>query len=111
MNIDDLTLGQIKQLRTLFAGEQNPQPAPASGRAVVVIDRGWIIAGDRSITPDGKLRLDRAVHVFRWESIGFAKMLEEWRSSKVDLRPLMSVEIPLDCEIFSVPVESDWGIK
>lgn len=80
-------------------------------RVVLVVDRGWIFAGDISTTEDGYLRLDRAVHVFRWESLGFAKMVTDWTSSKVDLRPCEPVEVPADSVIFRVPVEADWGLK
>ena len=82
-----------------------------TNRAVLVVDRGWIFAGDLSETEDGYVRLERAVHVFRWESIGFAKMLVDWESNKVDLRPCEPVEVPSDSIIFRVPVASDWGLK
>ena len=39
-------------------------------RAVVVVDRGWIFAGDVT-RENGRIKLTRAIHVFRWESIGF----------------------------------------
>ena len=84
---------------------------PTGNRAVIVVDRGWIFAGDAEQTADGYIRLERAVHVFRWESIGFAKMLEDWKSSRVDLRPCSNVELPLDAVIFRVPVEASWGLK
>lgn len=81
-------------------------------RAVVVVDRGWIFAGDLGKTADGYVQLTNAVHVFRWEQIGFAKMLEEWRSDKVDLRRIAEpVEVPADAVIFRVPVAADWGLK
>lgn len=80
-------------------------------RAVVIVDRGWIFAGD--VTDKGSfIRIDRAVHVFRWDSIGFARMLEEWRSEQVDLRQMPApVEVPKDAVIFRVPVADGWGIK
>jgi hypothetical protein len=80
-------------------------------RAVVVVDRGWIFAGDLSTTEDGYVRIDNAVHVFRWESIGFAGMIREWRSNKVDLRPCDPVEVPPDAIVFRVPVPEGWGLK
>ena len=37
---------------------------PSSGtRAVVVVDRGWIFAGDVT-RENGRIRISRAVHVF-----------------------------------------------
>ena len=90
---------------------RNVKATPSGPRAVFVVDRGWIFAGDASETADGYVRLDNAVHMFRWESIGFAKALEEWKSSKVDIRPVMPVEIPKNSIVFRLPVEANWGIK
>lgn len=75
-------------------------------RAVVVVDRGWIFAGDVT-REDGRIRLSRALHVFKWESIGFAKMVE---TANADLRPIADVDIPAGAEIFCVPVSEDWGL-
>ena len=80
---------------------------PASGtRAVVVVDRGWIFAGDVTRT-DGRVRIQRAVHVFKWEGIGFAKMVE---TEKGDLRPIADVDMPEGAEIFCIPVHDKWGL-
>ena len=79
---------------------------PTGNRAVVVVDRGWIFAGDVT-REDGRIKLSRAVHVFKWESIGFAKMVE---TEKADLRPIADVDMPAGAEIFCVPVSDNWGI-
>jgi hypothetical protein len=80
---------------------------PAGIRAVVVIDRGWIFAGD-IVRKDGRIYLSNAMHVFKWESIGFAKMVE---TEKADLRLIADIDIPEGSEIFTVPVHSKWGLN
>lgn len=89
-------------------------PPPTGTRAVVVVDRGWIFAGDVTETnQDGarRIRLDRAVHVFRWESIGFDGMIAQPKSPKVTLKPLANpVDLPADAEVFRVVVADDWGL-
>jgi hypothetical protein len=79
---------------------------PTGNRAVVVVDRGWIFAGDVT-RENGRIRLSRAVHVFKWESIGFAKMVE---TQKADLRKIADVDLPEASEIFCIPVADDWGL-
>lgn len=81
--------------------------APTGTRAVVVVDRGWIFAGDVT-RENGRIRISRALHVFRWEGIGFAKMVE---TGDADLRPIFEVDMPEGAEIFCVPVADDWGMK
>ena len=115
MNIDELTVAQIKEVSKLAKGLTGGACAKAKPleekRVVVVVDRGWIFAGDQSVTSDGYIRLSNAVHVFRWEAMGFAKMIEDWASTKVDLRKVADVELPRDSVIFRVPVERGWGLR
>lgn len=75
-------------------------------RAVVVVDRGWIFAGDVTRANE-RILLTRALHVFKWEGIGFAKMVE---TANADLRPIADVDIPESSEIFCVPVPDGWGL-
>ena len=80
---------------------------PSGTRAVVVVDRGWIFAGDVA-RENGRIKLTNALHVFKWESVGFAGMLEN--TKKADLRPIADVDVPEDAEIFCVPVSENWGL-
>ena len=79
-------------------------------RAVVVVDRGWIFAGNVT-RENGRIRLDRAVWVFRWESIGFDGMIANPKSSQVSIRSMTNgVDLPEGAEIFCVPVDDSWGL-
>lgn len=81
-----------------------------ANRAVIVVDRGWIFAGDVT-RENGRITLDRAVWVFRWESVGFDGVIENPKSSYVTLRKMENkVEIPEASEIFCVPVDAEWGL-
>lgn len=80
---------------------------PAGNRAVVVVDRGWIFAGDVT-REDGRIRITRAVWVFKWENCGFAAVIEN--PSKADIRPMADIDMPAGAEIFSVPVSDQWGL-
>ncbi len=82
---------------------------PAGNRAVVVVDRGWIFAGD--VTRDnGRITLSNALHVFKWESVGFAGMIADPKKAKADLRPISDVDMPAGAEVFCVPVVEGWGL-
>jgi hypothetical protein len=79
-------------------------------RAVVVIDRGWIFAGDIK-RENGRIKLGRAVHIVRWESVGFDGVISNPKSSKVTIKPMPNgVDIPEGAEIFCVPVSDGWGL-
>jgi hypothetical protein len=118
-NINDMTLGEVNariaeadELRAFLGHKPQPNTSPSlyEGRAVVVIDRGWILAGDQELLGD-HLRLTGAVHVFRWESIGFPRMLEEWKSDKCDIRKVADALVPVSSIIFRIPVAKGWGLK
>lgn len=95
----------------MIDGVEYVEKNTASGnRFVVVVDRGWIFAGDVR-RENGRIFLSHAVHVFRWESIGFDGMISNPNSDKVTLKRLANdVEIPDSSEIFSIPVSDQWGL-
>ncbi len=82
------------------------KPVVTGNRAVIVVDRGWIFAGDVT-RKDGRIKLTNALHVFKWESVGFAGMIEN--TKKADLRPCADVDIPEGAEIFCISVDDKWG--
>lgn len=100
---DILTINGVDYVRA----DSVPAAKPNGNRAVIVVDRGWIFAGDVT-REDGRIRLTRAVWIFRWESCGFAKVIED--PSKADIRPMADVDIPAGAEIFCVPVSDQWGL-
>lgn len=105
VNVNTITINGVEYVR---ADTVNVSPVVSGNRAIVVVDRGWIFAGDVH-RENGRIRLSRAIHVFKWESVGFAGMIEN--TSKADLRKIADVDIPESAEIFCVPVPDDWGIK
>jgi len=95
---------------TISGIEYELVPRKKGNRAVVVVDRGWIFAGDVT-RKDGRIELSRAVWVFRWEEIGFDGVLKDPGNEKAKLRKLeQNVEIPADSEVFSIPVHDNWGL-
>jgi len=93
-------------------GSGGASTLPSGNRHVVVIDRGWIVAGDVSTDEVTKeLIVSNAIHVFRWESIGFDGVLKDPKSSKVTLKTLpYPVKVPQVSVIFTVPVSESWGV-
>lgn len=90
-----------------YVKESSIQTQPAGNRAIIVVDRGWIFAGDVT-RENGRIRLSRALHVFKWQSVGFAGIIEN--TDKADLRPISDVDIPEGAEIFAIPVHDQWGL-
>jgi hypothetical protein len=85
---------------------------PSGNRNVVVVDRGWIFAGDTFFTEaTQEFVLSNAVWVFKWESIGFDGVIKDPKSSKATIRKMDNpVVIPKGSVIFKVPVDCQWGL-
>jgi hypothetical protein len=104
--LQEITLDGVKYVRADSVGQ-----APKSGkRCVLVLDRGWIVAGDVEDV-DGRIKVSRALHVRSWSVIGFDGMVANPKGGKVQLRPMPSgFDCPADAEIFRVPVGDSWGL-
>ena len=100
--INTIKINEVEYIRA-----DSIKAQPTGNRAVVVVDRGWIFAGDVT-RENGRIKLSRALHVFKWESVGFAGIIEN--TKKADLRPIADVDIPAESEIFCVPVSENWGL-
>jgi hypothetical protein len=100
MKMENLTINGI---------EYAPVNKPTGTRAVVVLDRGWIFAGDVT-RANGRICLSNALHVFKWEDLGFSGMIADPKKAKADLRLCADVDMPEGAEIFCVPVADGWGL-
>ena len=85
-------------------------PHITGSRAVVVVDRGWIFAGDVT-RENGRIKLSNAVWVFRWEAVGFDGVIANPKDKKVTIKPMPNgVDLPQGSEVFCVPVADGWGL-
>ncbi len=102
--INEIELNGVKYVRADAVAQKT-----TGNRAVVVVDRGWVFAGDVT-EENGRIKLSRALHVFSWQSVGFSGMVDNPKKAKADLRPVADVDIPKDAEVFRVGVGESWGL-
>ncbi len=87
-----------------------PETKLPGKRYVVVLDRGWIVAGDVE-DKDGRIKITRAAHVRSWSLIGFDGMIAKGKGDNVVIKPIPNgFDCPADAELFRVPVADDWGL-
>ena len=105
VQLQEITLDGVRYLRA------DSVPAPPKGkRAVLVLDRGWVVAGDVE-TVEGRLKVTRAVHVRSWSGVGFDGMVANPKSGNVVIMSMPNgFDVPADAELFRVPVADDWGL-
>lgn len=78
-------------------------------RCVIVLDRGWIYAGDVE-DRDGRIYLTRVVHVLRWTGGQWFEGMIANPKRDVELLPSRDLNFPAAVEIFREPVADDWGL-
>ena len=105
VELNELDINGVKYVRK----DDVQTPSKPGKRAVVVVDRGWIFAGDVDTTHPGRITLTRAVWVFKWNQVGFAAMIANPKSN-TDIRKVADVDLPCESEIFRVPVGDEWGL-
>ncbi len=102
-----ITIDGVEYVRADSVTNYEP---PEGTRHVIVIDRGWIFAGDVT-EENGRIILKRPVNVVRWSGVGFDGMLANPKSDKVALKPIANpVNLPAGSEVYRVPVADDWGL-
>jgi hypothetical protein len=107
MTLKKITLDGVDYVRA----DQVVEPVLPGKRAVLVLDRGWIVAGDCETGADGRIKVSRALHVRSWSEIGFDGMIADPKSKKVVIKPLpQGFDVPADAELFRVPVSDNWGL-
>lgn len=105
--LDSLTVNGVTYVRA----DKIPVVQPIKGkRAVIIVDRGWIVAGDVT-EENGRIKLTRAVHVLNWTGgQGFAGMIANPKKH-VTINPLPTGwDMPADAEIMRTWVDDSWGL-
>jgi hypothetical protein len=106
-NLNTIQVNGVEYVRK----DSIPGLLPEGNREVVVMDRGWIYAGDVIRANNGDLEIYNPIHVFRWEEIGYTGVLENPNSKKVTLKTCpYPVKVPAGSVIYTNPVPSNWGI-
>jgi hypothetical protein len=96
----------------IYVPQSTANTSPSGNRNIVVVDRGWIFAGDVVFNDTTQeLVLSNAVWLFKWESIGFDGAIKNPKSDQVTIRKMDNpVAIPKQSVVFKVPVSSCWGL-
>lgn len=108
-NKEETAMASVNRIKIDDVEYVRADAKPTGNRAVIVADRGWIFAGDVR-RENGRIYLTRAVWVFRWESVGFAAVVDNPKKAKADIRPIADVDMPEDAELFAIPVPDSWGL-
>ena len=111
INVDDLTIGQARQLAAQFssAAQSAPPGRTDHGWNIVVLDRGFVYVG--AVTTDDRwLYIESAANIRRWgttlgELVGGPR-------TETRLDPVGNVQAPLSALIHLIKVEArEWNDK
>lgn len=80
MNVDEITIGQARELSQMFGGSDTKMPSTATkdhGVQIVALQRGWIVVGH--VFQNGSdFRIENAAIVRRWGTTnGLGELAEQ----------------------------------
>ena len=90
MKLDELTLGDIKQLKNMLSPETVSSLEVVKedwGKQIVILQRGWVAIGD--LTKEGNyMELNNASIIRRWGTTnGLGQLASEGKTSDTKLEP------------------------
>ena len=95
-----------KAIKTLEAATAN---CAAGDRHLVVLDRGWIFAGDMSLDEEtGGYTLSDCVNVRKWKQGGFGALSKSATAAGAALDACAMIRFHRSAMILSVPIAGDW---
>ena len=114
INVDDLTIGQARQLAAQF-GSMTPAAAQPgrtdNGWNIVVLDRGFVYVGAVS-TDDRWLYIEDAANIRRWGTTRGLGGLVTGPKPETKLDPTGNVKAPLSALVHLIEVEArQWETK
>jgi hypothetical protein len=106
MTIDNLTIGEAKQLAALF-GATKPNATTEYGTQIVVLDRGFVYVGEVRIEGDFCI-IEDAQNIRIWGTTKGLGELREGPTSKTVTDPAGTVRAPMRAVIALIEVGGKW---
>lgn len=106
MNIDELTLGDVKELQCMMGGKSSGDHMSLSGKKIMVLQRGWIVIGDVSQCGPTVTISDASV-IRRWGTEkGLGEIAEGGPTSETRLDPIGTIQVHQLAVVMAVDVEA-----
>lgn len=107
MNIDELTIGQAKELAALLAAPQRTQPTIEHGLKIVVLDKGFVYVG--RVTTDGEwVHIANAHNIRRWGTTqGLGQLALSGPTTSTELDAVGTVKAPFHALQHLIAVTAD----
>lgn len=108
VNIDELTIGQAKELAALFAAPQAKTQQPIEhGLKIVVLDKGFVYVG--VVTTDGEwVLITNAHNIRRWGTTkGLGQLALSGPMADTKLDPAGTVKVPFHALQHLIAVKAD----
>lgn len=107
MNLDSLTLGEIKQLKSLLTSEPQDTTEVFKGKKIVILQRGWVFVGD-FYQKGYDCTLKNASCIRRWGTTnGLGELAQKGPLPETKLEPALDITFHKFTEVASMSVNED----
>ena len=111
MDINELTLGQIKQLQSVF-GSTHQCCDEHIGMNIVIADRGHVYVGDCTRKDNGDILIKNAGNIRRWgTSKGLGELALEGKKENTIVDPYSEVRVNASALINTIKCEHESWIS
>ena len=106
INVDELTIGQVKEIAALLPAQQVAEPTIDHGLQIVVLDRGFVYIGYVK-TAAGWVHITNAWNIRRWGTTEGLGQLVNGPLSGTTLDRVGNVRVPDHALIHLIAVEEE----
>lgn len=111
MNIDELTVGQAKELSGLFGAKSKPAKEVDGGVRIVVLQRGWVLVG-RYFRKGTECRVEGSKVIRRWGTTnGLGELAANGPLENTKLEPSGLSEFHRSAEVLTLRCEESKWVK
>lgn len=109
MNLDELTLGQLKEIKSAVGGKRSPKLPCDHGLQIVVLQRGWVFVGEVKQNGDDYF-IENGACVRRWgTSKGLGQIAKDGPTANTELEPVPQTRFHEAGKILMIKAEeSKW---
>lgn len=104
MNIEDMTIGQAREIAAILSGKTSGPELDVSGFRIAVLDRGFVFVGHcDSKTKPGILIITKCRNIRYWGTKNGLGELRDGPLKETKLDEVGTVEVPAKSLIFTIP--------
>ena len=109
MNIEEMTIGQAREIASIFSGRSDQRSIDINGFRIAVLDQGFVFVGHCDTkTKPGTLIITKCRNIRYWGTKNGLGELRDGPLKETKLDDVGTVEVPEKSLIFTIPCNREF---